>query len=81
MEIKTEKNFKLLIFIFRPKPLLFKGDHRYPSSNPESPVVIFYSEIGDEEFYNFHRQLISKSNAGKINYVFRHYILVSIDLF
>uniref|UniRef100_A0A452TRP9 UDP-glucose ceramide glucosyltransferase-like 1 n=1 Tax=Ursus maritimus TaxID=29073 RepID=A0A452TRP9_URSMA len=59
----------------RPKPLLFKGDHRYPSSNPESPVVIFYSEIGDEEFYNFHRQLISKSNAGKINYVFRHYIL------
>ncbi|XP_021551487.1 UDP-glucose:glycoprotein glucosyltransferase 1 [Neomonachus schauinslandi] len=59
----------------RPKPLLFRGDHRYPSSNPESPVVIFYSEIGYEEFYNFHRQLISKSNAGKINYVFRHYIL------
>ncbi|KAL0624514.1 UDP-glucoseglycoprotein glucosyltransferase 1 [Plecturocebus cupreus] len=58
----------------RPKPLLFKGDHRYPSSNPESPVVIFYSEIGSEEFSNFHRQLISKSNAGKINYVFRHYI-------
>ncbi|XP_062950873.1 UDP-glucose:glycoprotein glucosyltransferase 1 isoform X2 [Cynocephalus volans] len=58
----------------RPKPLLFKGDHRYPSSNPESPVVIFYSEIGYEEFLSFHRQLISKSNAGKINYVFRHYI-------
>uniref|UniRef100_G3QE58 UDP-glucose ceramide glucosyltransferase-like 1 n=1 Tax=Gorilla gorilla gorilla TaxID=9595 RepID=G3QE58_GORGO len=58
----------------RPKPLLFKGDHRYPSSNPESPVVIFYSEIGSEEFSNFHRQLTSKSNAGKINYVFRHYI-------
>ncbi|XP_077622857.1 UDP-glucose:glycoprotein glucosyltransferase 1 isoform X2 [Crocuta crocuta] len=58
----------------RPKPLLFKGDHRYPSSNPESPVVIFYSEIGYEEFYNSHRQLISKSNEGKINYVFRHYI-------
>uniref|UniRef100_A0A2K6EYS8 UDP-glucose glycoprotein glucosyltransferase 1 n=1 Tax=Propithecus coquereli TaxID=379532 RepID=A0A2K6EYS8_PROCO len=58
----------------RPKPLLFKGDHRYPSSNPESPVVIFYSEIGYEEFYNFHRQLMSKSNAGKITYVFRHYV-------
>ncbi|XP_004004533.3 UDP-glucose:glycoprotein glucosyltransferase 1 isoform X3 [Ovis aries] len=58
----------------RPKPLLFKGDHRYPSSNPESSVVIFYSEIGSEEFYNFHRQLISKSNAGKINYIFRHYV-------
>ncbi|KAM4859019.1 UDP-glucose:glycoprotein glucosyltransferase 1 isoform 1-T1 [Thomomys bottae] len=58
----------------RPKPLLFKGDHRYPSSNPESPIVIFYSEIGYEEFSNYHKQLISKSNAGKINYVFRHYI-------
>ncbi|XP_055253991.1 UDP-glucose:glycoprotein glucosyltransferase 1 [Moschus berezovskii] len=58
----------------RPKPLLFKGDHRYPSSNPESSVVIFYSEIGSEEFYNFHQQLISKSNAGKINYIFRHYV-------
>ncbi|VTJ63086.1 Hypothetical predicted protein, partial [Marmota monax] len=58
----------------RPKPLLFKGDHRYPSSNPESPVVIFYSEIGYENFSNFHHQLISKSNLGKINYVFRHYL-------
>uniref|UniRef100_K9J3X2 UDP-glucose ceramide glucosyltransferase-like 1 n=1 Tax=Desmodus rotundus TaxID=9430 RepID=K9J3X2_DESRO len=58
----------------RPKPLLFKGDHRYPSSNPESPVVIFYSEIGYEAFYNFHRRLISKSNSGKLNYIFRHYI-------
>uniref|UniRef100_A0A8C5VAZ0 UDP-glucose glycoprotein glucosyltransferase 1 n=1 Tax=Microcebus murinus TaxID=30608 RepID=A0A8C5VAZ0_MICMU len=58
----------------RPKPLLFKGDHRYPSSNPESPVVIFYSEIGYEGFYKFHRQLVSQSNEGKINYVFRHYI-------
>uniref|UniRef100_A0A8C2UXN0 UDP-glucose:glycoprotein glucosyltransferase 1 n=1 Tax=Chinchilla lanigera TaxID=34839 RepID=A0A8C2UXN0_CHILA len=58
----------------RPKPLLFKGDHRYPSSNPESPVVIFYSEIGLQEFSSFHHQLVSKSNAGKINYIFRHYI-------
>ncbi|XP_010635932.1 UDP-glucose:glycoprotein glucosyltransferase 1 isoform X1 [Fukomys damarensis] len=58
----------------RPKPLLFKGDHRYPSSNPESPVVIFYSEIGLQEFSSFHHQLVSKSNAGKINYVFRHYV-------
>lgn len=64
----------LLTAADRPKPLLFKGDHRYPSSNPESPVVILYSEIGHEEFSNIHHQLISKSNEGKINYVFRHYI-------
>ncbi|XP_066202027.1 UDP-glucose:glycoprotein glucosyltransferase 1 isoform X3 [Saccopteryx leptura] len=59
----------------RPKPLLFKGDHRYPCSSPDSPVVIFYSEIGSEAFYNFHHQLVSKSHAGKINYVLRHYIV------
>ncbi|XP_006903183.1 PREDICTED: UDP-glucose:glycoprotein glucosyltransferase 1-like, partial [Elephantulus edwardii] len=58
----------------RPKPLLLKGDHRYLSSNPESPVVIFYAEIGHEAFSVFHRQLVSKSISGKINYVFRHYI-------
>uniref|UniRef100_A0A2K5PG06 UDP-glucose glycoprotein glucosyltransferase 1 n=1 Tax=Cebus imitator TaxID=2715852 RepID=A0A2K5PG06_CEBIM len=66
--------FILILEMRKPKPLLFKGDHRYPSSNPESPVVIFYSEIGSDEFSNFHHQLISKSNAGKISYVFRHYI-------
>ncbi|XP_066089086.1 UDP-glucose:glycoprotein glucosyltransferase 1 isoform X2 [Saccopteryx bilineata] len=59
----------------RPKPLLFKGDHRYPCSSPDSPVVIFYSEIGSQAFYNIHHQLVSKSHAGKINYVFRHYIV------
>ncbi|XP_054981511.1 UDP-glucose:glycoprotein glucosyltransferase 1 isoform X2 [Sorex araneus] len=58
----------------RRKPLLFKGDHVYRSANPDSPVVIFYSEIGHEEFYNFHHQLVSKSNAGEISYVLRHYI-------
>uniref|UniRef100_A0A4X2L323 UDP-glucose ceramide glucosyltransferase-like 1 n=1 Tax=Vombatus ursinus TaxID=29139 RepID=A0A4X2L323_VOMUR len=58
----------------RPKPNLFKGDHRYPSLNPGSPVVILYSEIGSKEFYNFHHQLVAKSSSGKINYVLRHYI-------
>ncbi|XP_060034152.1 UDP-glucose:glycoprotein glucosyltransferase 1 [Erinaceus europaeus] len=58
----------------RPKPLLFKGDHRYPSSKPESPVVIFYSQIGSEEFYKLHQHLVASSNAGRINYVLRHYI-------
>uniref|UniRef100_A0A8C3MUE3 UDP-glucose ceramide glucosyltransferase-like 1 n=1 Tax=Geospiza parvula TaxID=87175 RepID=A0A8C3MUE3_GEOPR len=58
----------------RPKPFLFKGDHKYPAANPESPVVILYAEIGSEEFYRQHRRLVAKAEAGEITYVLRHYI-------
>uniref|UniRef100_A0A8C0FIK8 UDP-glucose ceramide glucosyltransferase-like 1 n=1 Tax=Bubo bubo TaxID=30461 RepID=A0A8C0FIK8_BUBBB len=58
----------------RPKPFLFKGDHKYPVSNPESPVVILYAEIGSEEFYRYHKRLVLKAEAGEITYVLRHYI-------
>uniref|UniRef100_A0A8B9TEP3 UDP-glucose ceramide glucosyltransferase-like 1 n=1 Tax=Anas platyrhynchos TaxID=8839 RepID=A0A8B9TEP3_ANAPL len=58
----------------RPKPFLFKGDHRYPASNPESPIVILYAEIGTEEFYRFHKLLVLKAEAGEITYILRHYI-------
>ncbi|XP_044885661.1 UDP-glucose:glycoprotein glucosyltransferase 1 isoform X2 [Mauremys mutica] len=58
----------------RLKPFLFKGDHRFPLSNPESPVVILYAEIGTEEFSKFHNLLVSKASAGEITYVLRHYV-------
>ncbi|XP_073216225.1 UDP-glucose:glycoprotein glucosyltransferase 1 isoform X5 [Lepidochelys kempii] len=58
----------------RLKPFLFKGDHRYPLSNPESPVVILYAEIGTEEFSKFHNLLVSKASAGEITYILRHYV-------
>lgn len=66
------------MFTFRPKPFLFKGDHKYPVSNPESPVVILYAEIGSEEFYKHHRSLVLKAEAGEITYVLRHFISVSV---
>lgn len=66
------------LFPLRPKPFLFKGDHKYPAANPESPVVILYAEIGSEEFYRQHRRLVAKAEAGEITYVLRHYIAVSI---
>lgn len=66
------------MFTLRPKPFLFKGDHRYPASNPESPIVILYAEIGTEEFYRFHKLLVLKAEAGEITYILRHYIAVSI---
>ena len=66
------------MFALRPKPFLFKGDHTYPASNPERPVVILYAEIGTEDFYRFHKLLVIKAEAGEITYVLRHYIAVSI---
>ncbi|XP_069829133.1 UDP-glucose:glycoprotein glucosyltransferase 1 isoform X2 [Dendropsophus ebraccatus] len=58
----------------RPKPFLFKGDHQYPGSSPDSPVVILYGEIGTREFSPFHQHLSEQARAGKILYVLRHYV-------
>ncbi|MBN3275545.1 UGGG1 glucosyltransferase, partial [Polyodon spathula] len=59
----------------RPKPYLFKGDHRFPSSNPDTPVVILYAQMGNKEFSKFHQLLVSKTNSGEITYILRHYIV------
>nr|XP_014343631.1 PREDICTED: UDP-glucose:glycoprotein glucosyltransferase 1 [Latimeria chalumnae] len=58
----------------RPKPFLFKGDHKYPDSNPDAPVVILYAEIGTPDFAKFHQLLISKAQKREVNYYLRHYI-------
>ncbi|CAH2246338.1 UDP-glucose:glyco glucosyltransferase 1 isoform X2 [Pelobates cultripes] len=58
----------------RPKPFLFKGDHRYQSKASDSPVVILYAEIGSKDFSRFHLLLSVKARAGEINYVLRHYV-------
>ncbi|XP_073432558.1 UDP-glucose:glycoprotein glucosyltransferase 1 isoform X2 [Dendrobates tinctorius] len=58
----------------RPKPFLFKGDHRYPGSSPDSPVVVLYGEIGTREFSRFHQHLSEKARAGEMVYVLRHYV-------
>uniref|UniRef100_A0A8B9JKG7 UDP-glucose ceramide glucosyltransferase-like 1 n=1 Tax=Astyanax mexicanus TaxID=7994 RepID=A0A8B9JKG7_ASTMX len=66
-----------------PKPFLFKGDHRFTSSNPGAPVVILYAELGTKEFASFHQQMLSRVNKGLINYVLRHYLpcLGKLELF
>ncbi|KAG8580308.1 hypothetical protein GDO81_007237 [Engystomops pustulosus] len=58
----------------RPKPFLFKGDHQYPGAYPDSPVVILYGEIGNQEFSKFHQYLSEKARAGEIAYILRHYV-------
>ncbi|XP_054469981.1 UDP-glucose:glycoprotein glucosyltransferase 1 [Anoplopoma fimbria] len=58
----------------RPKPFLFKGDHKYPGSNPEAPVVILYAEFGKTDFQRLHQVIASKVNEGLATYVLRHYV-------
>uniref|UniRef100_A0A8C9T0D2 UDP-glucose ceramide glucosyltransferase-like 1 n=1 Tax=Scleropages formosus TaxID=113540 RepID=A0A8C9T0D2_SCLFO len=58
----------------RPKPYLFKGDHTFPSSAPNSPVVILYAKIGSKDFPRFHQLMVSKANKGEITYVLRHFL-------
>ncbi|XP_037343101.2 UDP-glucose:glycoprotein glucosyltransferase 1 isoform X1 [Pungitius pungitius] len=58
----------------RPKPFLFKGDHQYPGSNPEAPVVILYAEFGKADFQTLHQVISSKVYEGLATYVLRHYV-------
>lgn len=58
----------------RPKPFLFKGDHKYQSSNPDAPVVILYAEFGKAEFRVLHQVMLTKVNEGLATYVLRHYL-------
>uniref|UniRef100_A0A673IAN2 UDP-glucose ceramide glucosyltransferase-like 1 n=1 Tax=Sinocyclocheilus rhinocerous TaxID=307959 RepID=A0A673IAN2_9TELE len=65
----------------RPKPYLFKGDHKFPSANPDAPVVILYAELGTKEFTGFHQLMLAKANKGLITYVLRHFLSVRIKPF
>ncbi|XP_047466764.1 UDP-glucose:glycoprotein glucosyltransferase 1 isoform X2 [Mugil cephalus] len=58
----------------RPKPYLFKGDHKYPGSNPNAPVVILYGEIGKPDFQRLHQAVLSKVHEGSVTYVLRHFL-------
>ncbi|XP_062849869.1 UDP-glucose:glycoprotein glucosyltransferase 1 [Trichomycterus rosablanca] len=58
----------------RPKPFLFKGDHRFPSADPDAPVVILYAELGTKEFAKLHQLMLAKANKGQMNYYLRHFL-------
>nr|XP_060625468.1 UDP-glucose:glycoprotein glucosyltransferase 2 isoform X2 [Anolis sagrei ordinatus] len=72
---KTSEIKKLLKKVAtRPKPYLFKGDHKYPTLNESSPVVILYAEMGTKDFATFHKVLSEKAQKEEIVYILRHYI-------
>ncbi|XP_043850878.1 UDP-glucose:glycoprotein glucosyltransferase 2 [Dromiciops gliroides] len=58
----------------RPRPYLFKGDHKYPTVTENLPVIILYAEMGTKDFNKFHKILSEKAQKEEILYVFRHYV-------
>ncbi|XP_004463622.2 UDP-glucose:glycoprotein glucosyltransferase 2 [Dasypus novemcinctus] len=58
----------------RPRPYLFKGDHKFPTNKENLPVIILYAEMGTRAFGKFHKVLSDKAQNGEILYVLRHYI-------
>uniref|UniRef100_A0A668AYB2 UDP-glucose ceramide glucosyltransferase-like 1 n=1 Tax=Myripristis murdjan TaxID=586833 RepID=A0A668AYB2_9TELE len=59
----------------RPKPYLYKNDHRYPGLNKtDVPIVILYAEIGTKKFTSFHKVLSEKAEEGTLIYVLRHFV-------
>ncbi|KAH0624484.1 hypothetical protein JD844_031970, partial [Phrynosoma platyrhinos] len=72
---KTNEIKKLLKkAVERPKPNLFKGDHKYPTLNESDLVVILYAEMGTREFATFHKLLSEKAQKDEITYILRHYV-------
>ncbi|XP_056352423.1 UDP-glucose:glycoprotein glucosyltransferase 2 isoform X3 [Oenanthe melanoleuca] len=58
----------------RPRPYLFKGDHKFPTLKEDGPVVILYAEMGTKDFVKFHKILSEKARKEEIVYVLRHYV-------
>ncbi|KAA0715726.1 UDP-glucose:glycoprotein glucosyltransferase 2 [Triplophysa tibetana] len=59
----------------RPRPYLYKSDHRYPGVNgTDLPVVVLYAEIGTKEFITYHKVLSERAQEGKLIYMLRHYV-------
>uniref|UniRef100_A0A8C3IG87 UDP-glucose ceramide glucosyltransferase-like 1 n=1 Tax=Chrysemys picta bellii TaxID=8478 RepID=A0A8C3IG87_CHRPI len=58
----------------RPRPYLFKKEHKFPTLNENVPVVILYAEIGTKDFVKFHTVLSEKVQKEEIVYILRHYV-------
>uniref|UniRef100_A0A8B9RT05 UDP-glucose:glycoprotein glucosyltransferase 2 n=1 Tax=Accipiter nisus TaxID=211598 RepID=A0A8B9RT05_9AVES len=58
----------------RPRPYLFKGDHKFPALKEDGPVVVLYAEMGTKDFVKFHKILSEKAQREEIVYVLRHYV-------
>ncbi len=59
---------------------LYKSDHQYPGVNgTDLPVAVLYAEIGTRISMHFIRFCQSGAQEGKLVYVLRHFVSVSIS--
>uniref|UniRef100_A0AAY4DGE9 UDP-glucose ceramide glucosyltransferase-like 1 n=1 Tax=Denticeps clupeoides TaxID=299321 RepID=A0AAY4DGE9_9TELE len=73
----STKDMKKLLkaAVGRPKPYLYKNDHKFPGVNStDLPVVVLYAEIGTKKFNTFHKLLSERAGEGKLIYVLRHFV-------
>ncbi|XP_063160721.1 UDP-glucose:glycoprotein glucosyltransferase 2 [Candoia aspera] len=72
---KTNEIKKLLkTAASRPKPYLFKGDHKFPTLMEPALVVILYAEVGTKDFATFHKVLSEKAQKEEFVYILRHFV-------
>ncbi|KAG7247729.1 hypothetical protein CRUP_034753, partial [Coryphaenoides rupestris] len=69
----TEQTYYELV-LKKAGSLLSSGDHKFPGSNPEAPVVVLYAEVGTRAFQELHQVAASKAHDGVALYVLRHYL-------
>lgn len=68
---------QLLLFRFRPAPELFSLDHIYDHGKAASDItIIVYGEVGSPEWLELHKKAVELAEAGKAQYVLRHYMAV-----
>lgn len=59
----------------RPAPELFSLDHIYDHGKAASDItIIVYGEVGSPEWLELHKKAVELAEAGKAQYVLRHYM-------
>lgn len=57
---------------------IYSFDHVFPGSENNTVTAILYSDIGSKDFVALHNSLKQQAEKGKIKYVVRHYLRVSL---
>lgn len=57
---------------------VYSFDHIYPGSENNTITTVLYGELGSKDHAEFHSYLAKKAEKGRVKYIARHYIRVSI---
>lgn len=57
---------------------VYSFDHIYPGSENNTITTVLYGELGSKDYAELHLYLAKKAEKGRVKYIARHYIRVSI---